>query len=70
MYIFWLFNTIKTILLLHNLCGTWRGVTSIGRRKLDERKLVTATWTHATIGRVRQLDGGRMRHALKLFHNI
>jgi hypothetical protein len=51
------------------------GVTSIGRRKLDARKLAAATWTrdnwtHATIGRVRQLDGGRMRHALKLFNNI
>jgi hypothetical protein len=51
------------------------GVTLIGRRKLDVRKLVAATWTRdnwtrATFGRVRQLDGGRMRHVLKLFHNI
>jgi hypothetical protein len=53
-----------------HICFEEFGVTSIGRRKLDARKLVAATWTgdnwtRATIGRVRQLDGGRMRQYLK-----
>jgi hypothetical protein len=50
--------------------GKCDGVTSIGRRKLVAATRTRDNWTHATIGRVRQLDGRRMRHALKLFHNI
>jgi hypothetical protein len=64
MYIFWLFNTIKRI------CVVLGGVS----RQLDAENWTRENWSpqpgRATIGRVRQLDGGRMRHALKLFHNI
>jgi hypothetical protein len=47
------------------------GPAKTGRRNLDARQLDACdNWTRATFGRVRQFDGGRMRHALKLFHNI
>jgi hypothetical protein len=42
------------------------GRAKTGRRNLDGRQLdARDNWTHATIGRVRQLDGGRMRQYLK-----
>jgi hypothetical protein len=47
------------------------GRAKTGLRNPDARQLDACdNWTRATIGRVRQLDGRRMRHALKLFHNI
>jgi hypothetical protein len=36
--------------------GKCDGVTSIGRRKLVAATRTRDNWTHATIGRVRQLD--------------